>query len=459
MKSGNSAGTHRLCPSGTVDPAPVTTDPAARDCRWPSVHALRSGAVSDDLPQTIGAVVTRAAERFGDAEAFVDGEVRCRSSSWPPRSSGAARAFIAAGIEPGDRVAIWAPELRRVGRRRARPARAGRRRSCRSTPASRARRRPTSSARAGPGSCSPSTASSAPTTWPCSTASRAWTRSRRRSSCGGRRRPGPRPMDGVPRPGRPGQPGRRGSSGPRASTGDDTSDILFTSRHHREPQGRDAARHGQTAPGLRRLGRRWSACGRATATSSSTPSSTPSGYKAGILACAHRAGPRSCPSRCSTSRRRWQRAPSDRITMLPGPPAIYQTILNHPDLERFDMSSLRLAVTGAAPVPVELVERMQRRARLRDGRHRLRAHRGPAASPPCAATTTTPRRSPPPSGRAIPGVEVRVVDDDGQRGAAGRARRDRRPGLQRDAAATSRTPSRRPRPSTPTAGCTPATSA
>src|SRR3546814_3840876 len=49
-----------------------------------------------------------------------------------------------------------------------------------------------------------------------------------------------------------------------------------------------------------------------------------------------------------------------RITALPGPPAIYQTFLAHPDLDLDRLQSLRLAVTGAAPVPVELIERMER---------------------------------------------------------------------------------------------------
>ena len=53
-----------------------------------------------------------------------------------------------------------------------------------------------------------------------------------------------------------------------------------------------------------------------------------------------------------------QRVDDERITMLPGPPAVYQTILDHPDLDRFDLSSLRLAVTGAATVPVEMIRRM-----------------------------------------------------------------------------------------------------
>ena len=47
--------------------------------------------------------------------------------------------------------------------------------------------------------------------------------------------------------------------------------------------------------------------------------------------------------------------------MLPGPPAIYQTILNHPDLETFDMTTLRLAVTGAAAIPVEMIIQMRER--------------------------------------------------------------------------------------------------
>jgi acyl-CoA synthetase (AMP-forming)/AMP-acid ligase II len=48
-----------------------------------------------------------------------------------------------------------------------------------------------------------------------------------------------------------------------------------------------------------------------------------------------------------------------RITVLPGPPTVYQTLLDHPDRHQFDLSSLRFAVTGAAIVPVVLIERMQ----------------------------------------------------------------------------------------------------
>jgi acyl-CoA synthetase (AMP-forming)/AMP-acid ligase II len=51
---------------------------------------------------------------------------------------------------------------------------------------------------------------------------------------------------------------------------------------------------------------------------------------------------------------------AERITVLPGAPTIYQMILDHPARASFDLSSLRLAVTGAADVPVALIERMRR---------------------------------------------------------------------------------------------------
>ena len=54
-----------------------------------------------------------------------------------------------------------------------------------------------------------------------------------------------------------------------------------------------------------------------------------------------------------------QRVAEEHISMLPGPPTIYQSILDHPRVAEFDMSSLRLAVTGAAPVPVEMIRRMR----------------------------------------------------------------------------------------------------
>jgi acyl-CoA synthetase (AMP-forming)/AMP-acid ligase II len=83
------------------------------------------------------------------------------------------------------------------------------------------------------------------------------------------------------------------------------------------------------------------------------------GYKAGILAALMR-GATIVPHAVFDPTTVLARIPEERISMLPGPPALFQAILNHPDLAGADVSSLRLAVTGAAVIPVELVERMQK---------------------------------------------------------------------------------------------------
>src|SRR3546814_1773197 len=107
-----------------------------------------------------------------------------------------------------------------------------------------------------------------------------------------------------------------------------------------------------------------------------------------------------------------------RIPALPGPPAIYQTFLAHPDRDLDRVQSRRLAVTGAAPVPVELIERMERELGfetvvtaygLTEARGLVNGCR--PDDPPELIYGT--------SGRAIPGVEVRVVDDAGSDVATG----------------------------------------
>jgi acyl-CoA synthetase (AMP-forming)/AMP-acid ligase II len=58
---------------------------------------------------TIPAVVAAAADRFGDAEALVDGPVRLSWRQLHEQVRVAAAWFARAGVVPGDRVAICAP--------------------------------------------------------------------------------------------------------------------------------------------------------------------------------------------------------------------------------------------------------------------------------------------------------------------------------------------------------------
>jgi len=61
------------------------------------------------LWETIPEMVLSAADRFGDAEAVVDGPVRFSFTDVVERICCAAGAFADLGIRKGDRVAIWAP--------------------------------------------------------------------------------------------------------------------------------------------------------------------------------------------------------------------------------------------------------------------------------------------------------------------------------------------------------------
>ena len=81
------------------------------------------------------------------------------------------------------------------------------------------------------------------------------------------------------------------------------------------------------------------------------------GLKAGILACVT-AGATMLPEAVFDVDRVMTRVAEERITVLPGPPTLYQAMLDHPDRAGRDLSSLRVAVTGAADIPVALIRRV-----------------------------------------------------------------------------------------------------
>lgn len=59
--------------------------------------------------QTIPEMVSSAGDRFGDAEAVVDGDLRLSFVELTDRVRRAAGAIAALGLDKGDRIAIWAP--------------------------------------------------------------------------------------------------------------------------------------------------------------------------------------------------------------------------------------------------------------------------------------------------------------------------------------------------------------
>ncbi|MEU9190616.1 fatty acid--CoA ligase family protein [Streptomyces sp. NPDC048484] len=141
------------------------------------------------------------------------------------------------------------------------------------------------------------------------------------------------------------------------------------------------------------------------------------GYKAGVIACLMR-GATMIPQPVFNVDTVLANVASERISVLPGPPTLHQSLLDHPNRDTYDLSALRLVVTGAAVVPLRLVERL--RAELGVGTV-LTAYGLSEAS----GIVSMCRRGDEPaviastSGRAIPGTEVKVVDARGETVAPG----------------------------------------
>ena len=133
------------------------------------------------------------------------------------------------------------------------------------------------------------------------------------------------------------------------------------------------------------------------------------GYKAGWLACLMR-GATVYPVPVFDVDRVLELVETEQITVLPGPPTVYQTVLDHPARTGRDLSSLRVAVTGAADIPVELIRRMH------DELPFQRVCTGYGLTEAGTCTGTQPGDDPETiattAGRAMPDLEVRVADGD-----------------------------------------------
>jgi long-chain acyl-CoA synthetase len=46
-------------------------------------------------------------------------------------------------------------------------------------------------------------------------------------------------------------------------------------------------------------------------------------------------------------------------TLYPGVPALYNSLINHPDIDQYDISSIKACISGAAPLPVEVQQKFQ----------------------------------------------------------------------------------------------------
>jgi acyl-CoA synthetase (AMP-forming)/AMP-acid ligase II len=190
---------------------------------------------------------------------------------------------------------------------------------------------------------------------------------------------------------------------------DDPSDILFTSGTTGVPKG-VVMTHGRTLT----VATDWVAMTGLHAGDvylQVNPYFHMFGLKAGILASVA-AGATMVPEPVFDVDLVLARVASEQVTVLPGPPTLYQSILDHPQRGQHELSSLRVAVTGAADIPVELIRRVHDELPFSNVVTGYGLTEGGTACATSAdddaeAVATT-------VGRPRPGFELRIVGDDGR---------------------------------------------
>ena len=191
---------------------------------------------------------------------------------------------------------------------------------------------------------------------------------------------------------------------------EDLSDLLFTSGTTGKPKG-VMNNHGQTLQAFREYvriiglvaGDRYLVV---------NPFFHSFGYKAGWLTCLI-AGATIIPQTVFDAEDIFRRVEQERITVLPGPPTLYLSMLAHPRLAEADLSSLRIAVTGASTIPPILIERLRNELGFAvvTTAYGLTECGGLATicdpDAPAEIIAST-------SGRAIPGTELCIFDAEGK---------------------------------------------
>ncbi|MER6996356.1 FadD3 family acyl-CoA ligase [Streptomyces sp. NPDC000410] len=349
-------------------------------------------------PDTIARLPEYAAAAYPDAEALADGEVRWSFTRLRDEIAAAARAAIAHGIRAGDRVAIWAPNSRRwimaalgaVGagavlvpvNTRYKPAEAADiiRRSGATVLFTERDFLGTDYVEALYGSGEDlgalrSTVVIAGEEWAAYLAAGTRTPDAERAARAAAVRP------------------------------DDIADILYTSGTTGRSKG-VMTTHGQTL----RLYREWAR--QVTLRPGDryllvNPFFHTFGYKAGILACLLK-GVTMLPEAVYDTDRVLARIAAERVSVLMGPPTVFHGLIHHPRRREHDLSALRLAGTGAAAVPTELVEQIRTELGAPDvfTAYGLTESGGVVSVCPTDADARTVAHT---VGLPLPGTEVRIA--------------------------------------------------
>ena len=136
------------------------------------------------------------------------------------------------------------------------------------------------------------------------------------------------------------------------------------------------------------------------------------GYKAGWLSCLIK-GAAIYPLAVFDPKAVLEIIEREKITVMPGAPTIFTTLLAHPDLKQYDISSLRVATTGATTIPVDLIRAMHEDLGIDD------VFSAYGLTESCGVVTLCQKGDDfetiaTTCGRKLPGTELRTVDEAGQ---------------------------------------------
>jgi long-chain acyl-CoA synthetase len=99
----------------------------------------------------------------------------------------------------------------------------------------------------------------------------------------------------------------------------------------------------------------------------------------------------------------------DRITVFQGVPTMYSALLNHPQRDAYDVSTLRICVSGGASIAVEVLRGFEQAF----GCKVLEGYGLSETSPVACNNRPDRERKPGSIGIPLPGVEMKVIDDEG----------------------------------------------
>lgn len=100
----------------------------------------------------------------------------------------------------------------------------------------------------------------------------------------------------------------------------------------------------------------------------------------------------------------------NRITLMAGVPALWERIAAAPDFAKADLSDLSSAITGGAPVSLDLMRRFALKGVIIRQQFGVSEHCGGAFCPDRATALARPQSC----GPALPGVEAELRDDEGR---------------------------------------------